>query len=222
MTLLFDQYLAMASGKAELGFAWDEWHIHEDYADSETGFEERLELLSDAANLALTIALGDWIVAGLRSYDDPDRTIANYVQSAWAAFSKRYSPTYFETDDDDWRGPWRGMLNMTLIVVNDAVFCRDEDPDVADRANQLLFYCQKLYPDMSAFDDWLRDVLQRLASDYPYRDGDAPMIDLPATPVVPREVFGPGLARSADASALVDMFLERIALSNPFLSGPEK
>jgi len=76
MTLLFDQYLALASGKAEMGFAWDEWRIQEDYADSETGFEERLELLSDAANLALTIALGEWIATGLRSYDDPDRTVA--------------------------------------------------------------------------------------------------------------------------------------------------
>ena len=221
MTLFFDQSLALASGKADLGFAWDERRTHEDYADSETGFEERLELLSDAANLALTIALGEWIVAGLRSYDDPDRTIAHYVQSAWAAFSARYSPIYFETDDDDWRGPWRGMLNMTLIVVNDAVFCRDEDPDVADRANQLLFYCQKLYPDLPAFDDWLKESLDRLHSDFSYRDGDAPMIDLPAIPLIPREVFGPGIARPVDASALIDLYLDRIAPSNPFLSGTE-
>ena len=221
MTLLFDQYLAMASGKAELGFAWDEWRIHEDYADSETGFEDRLELLSDAANLALTIALGEWIVAGLKSYDDPDRTIAHYVQSAWAAFSDRFRPTYFETDDEDWRGPWRGLLNMTLIVVNDAVFCRDEDPDVADRANQLLFYCQKLFSDLPAFDGWLKECLDRLEAGFPYGDGDPPMIDLPASPVIPREAFGPGTVRPADPRAMVDAFLDRIALSNPFLSGED-
>lgn len=221
MTLLFDQYLAMASEKAQLGFAWDEWRIHEDYAESETGFEERLELLTDAANLALTIALGEWIVAGLKSYDDPDGTIAHYVQSAWAAFSVRFRPTYFETDDEDWRGPWRGMLNMTLIVVNDAIFCRDEDPDVADRANQLLFYCQKLFPKHRDFDDWLTECLDRLETDFPYRDGDPPMIGLPARPIIPREVFGPRTLRPADPSAMVDAYLDRVALSNPFLSGAD-
>lgn len=222
MTLLFDQYLALASGKAEMGFAWDEWRIHEDYADSETGFEERLELLSDAANLALTIALGEWIATGLRSYDDPDRTVAHYVQSAWAAFSVRFHPTYFETDDEEWRGPWRGILNMTLIVVNDAVFCRDEDPDVADRANQLLFYCQKLFPGLPVFDDWLKECLDRLESAFPYREGDSPMIDLPAHPVIPREAFGPGIVRPADPAAMIDAYLDRIAPSNPFLSGTER
>jgi hypothetical protein len=217
MNRLFDHYLLSAQGRADLGFAWDEWHIHEDYADAVTEFEERLELLSDAACLALTIALAEWIATGLRSYDE-DRTIADFVQSAWAAFSHRYSPTYFETDDDDWRGPWRGMLNMTLIVVNDAVFCRDEDPDVADRANQLLFYCQKLYSGLPDFTVWLRESLTRLEARYPYRDGDEPMIDLPATPVVPRETFGPGTPIAVDPSRLVDVYLERIARDNPFLS----
>ncbi len=220
MKPLFDQYLALAPGAAELGYAWDEWRIHDDYADGETGFEEQLELLSDAASLALTIALGEWIAAGLAAFDDQDRTVAHYVRSAWAAFSQSYRPVYFETDDDDWRGPQRGMLNMALIVVNDAVFCRDEDPDVADRANQLLFYCQKLYPRLPAFGEWLADSLALLMSFYPYRDGDDPMIDLPATPPVPREVFGPGLSSPDRAAPLIEAYLDRIAPTNPFLSKP--
>lgn len=218
MSRSFDQYLAEATNQAASDFAWDEWRIHEDYAESSTGFEERLELLSDAANLALTIALGEWIVTGLRPYDDADRTVSQYVQSAWAAFSRRFRPVYFETDDDDWRGPWRGMLNMTLIIVNDAVFCRDEDADVADRANNLLFYCRKLYPNLSAFDTWLQESLVRLEQLYPYRDGDGPMIDLPATPTVPREIFGPGTFPSADAEGLIDAYLDRIAPFNSFLA----
>ncbi len=220
MKLLFDQYLVQAGKLAKLDFAWDEWKIHDDYANAKTGFEQRLEEISDGGNIALGIALAEWIVAALREYDR-EKLVLHYIQSAWAAFSLKHSPTYFETDDDDWRGPFRGMLNMTLIILNDAIYCRDEDPDVADRTNQILFYALKLFSNSADFIDWLEVCVVRLESNNPLKEPRTEIFGLPFNPPIPRETFGAEYASINNPQNLIEAYLDKVSLGNPFLEDKE-
>jgi hypothetical protein len=214
--MTFDQHLFHAAGTARLDFAWDEWRIHEDYAASTTGYEARLGKLSDAANLALGIALAEWITVGLERFDE-DRIVGQYVQSAWAAFLESASPTYFETDDDDWRGPCRGLLNMTLIILNDAIFCRDESPDVWDRCNQLLYYAQLLFAHSDLFVSWLDVSLARIEAIDAGSKYSGGLTDLPIRPVIPRDIFDQNTVTQTDATTLIERYLNQVARDNPFI-----
>jgi hypothetical protein len=159
----FSTLLAQIGPQAETGYQWDTWTIHEDRDSAVTGYRDRLYALSEAQALVACLAMAESIVAGIGQHD-PENWIRDYVQSAWAGFSDTTDPRYFETDDNDWRGPQREMLALALIVLNDALFCRDERSYIAFRADWLLFYAQKLYAHLPVFRDWVETLVARLES----------------------------------------------------------
>ena len=195
----FDMFLREIGPLADQGFQWDTWTVHSDHDAAETGYSDRLYDLSEAAALVVAIALAETIVAGIGTHD-PENWIRDYVQHAWAGFSPTTDPRYFETDDNDWRGPQREMLAMTLIVLNDALFCRDERPKIAYRADWLLFYAQKLYLAVPAFQAWFEALLTRLEH-FGIGPGDSPedYTDLPVRPCFSRRVLD--LGRPYDQAA---------------------
>lgn len=185
----FDDLLREIGPLANQGFAWDQWTIHPDHDLANTGYADRLSELNEAQALVVCLALAELIVAGI-GHHDPEHWVRDYVQAGWAGFSASQSPRYFETDDNDWKGPQREMLAMALIVLNDALFCRDERSKIAYRADWLLFYTQKLYGSLPRFDDWLVRLLVRLEK-RGKGPGDSPedFTDLPLEPCFSRQVL---------------------------------
>lgn len=200
----FDAFLGQIGPQASQAFQWDTWTIHADRDAADTGYRDRLFALSEASALVVCLALGDCIVAGIGRYDS-ENWIRDYVQSAWAGFSDTTEPRYFETDDNDWRGPQREMLALTLIVINDALFCRDENAGIGYRADWLLFYAQKLYAHLPPFQSWLEALVVRLEGIGKHPD-DTPLElnDLPLRPCFSRRVleFGQGFDDAAQPAAL--------------------
>ncbi len=178
--MTFDSFLAQIGPQADQGYKWDTWKIHEEKDAADTGYRDRLYALGEAQAFVVCLATAECIVAGIGA-NDPENWIRDYVQSAWAGFSDTTDPRYFETDDADWRGPQREMLALTLIVVNDALFCRDERSHIAYRADWLLFYGRKLYGHVTAFTDWVEALVTRLEAlgkgpdDTPVESNDLPL-----------------------------------------------
>ena len=176
----FSALLVQIGPQAKQDYSWDTWTIHQDRDAADTGYRDRLYALSEAQAFVVCLAMAESIVAGIGKHD-PENWIRDYVQSAWAGFSDTTDPRYFETDDNDWRGPQREMLALTLIVVNDALFCRDERPAIAYRSDWLLFYAQKLYRHLPVFDSWVEDLVTRLEGlgkgpdDTPVESNDLPL-----------------------------------------------
>lgn len=151
----------VAISEARHDYSWDDWEVHGDYAEANTGYLKRIDALPDAHSLALAVAVSHWLVETL-SKSDPERVIAKYIDSCWAVFCDHYEPTYFETDDDEWRGPKRALLAMVLINLNDAIFCRDEDGEMSNRTDWILFLAQKPFANSPTFQSWFERSLQKL------------------------------------------------------------
>lgn len=200
----FDTLLSRIGPLAGQDYQWDTWTIHQDRDAADTGYRDRLYGLGEAQAFVVCLAMGETIVAGIGQYD-PESWIRDYVLSAWAGFSDTTDPRYFETDDNDWRGPQREMLALTLIVVNDALFCRDEREAIAYRADWLLFYAQKLYAHLPAFRDWCEALVSRLEA-LGKGPGDTPVEsnDLPLRPCFSRWFLGLDTAydEAAETAAL--------------------
>lgn len=217
----FDACLAQAHSITTLDFPWDEWKIIDAYEVYSTGYEDRLDSLSDAANLALAIALAEWVVSGLREYDHTHEA-RDAVQACWATFSDTNFPIYTESDDDEWMGPHRQMLAMTFTMLNDAIFCLHESTVVGMRTDWVLMYCQMLFGKQPFFVEWVDRAISALG---PIRPDFPP--DYDAGVMNPRLVFAPPISRrffdldrpyvrdreTAAANAYVQMHL----LDNPFV-----
>jgi hypothetical protein len=221
LEMTYDHMLNDGVKEARFDYPWDDWAIHDEYASAETGWYDHIVELADAPSLALAIALAEWIWRPLQRRD-PSRTVGNYIESSWAVFSDRFSPSYFETRDIDWRGPDRALLAMTLINLNDAIFCRDEDPVLASRTDWILFYAQKIFSKSPRFDAWLQMAMAELAAVdvqiSPRLRGSDPAVTR-VRPSFSREFFSaPGQPSFDQMEAETTAWLAQRVHNNPFLN----
>jgi hypothetical protein len=204
--MTFDQVLLQAPKLAHLDFEWDEWKIPDVYQDYSTGYEETLDSLSDAANLALAIALGEWLVAAMRVFD-PEHEAEDAIVACWAVFSETHFPIYTESDDDEWAGPQRQMLAMTFTMLNDAIFCLHESNVVGMRTDWLLMYCQMVFRGEAVFSRWLDQAIEVLRQVMP-----TVTPDYERGAMNPRLVYTPPISRRfMDLDRMYDPALERAA-----------
>lgn len=207
-------------------FPWDEWNCRRYYGSVEETMLARLERLTNKANTSLAIATGEWICERFSTVE-PDPTPRAYLEAAWAGAIHPAYCKYTETYDDDWRGPVRAPLALTITLVNDALFGLTYDPRVAVRVCWLYNLTRHVLPDLRAFEAWFEACIQRMEQ---FHDrsvdsqgeedlfADAPSRGSP----VPREAFDPALVYSPVAApAFLDAFLRGLRPElNPFLRSP--
>lgn len=203
-------------------YPWDEWRVNSYFIELDEDQHERLEELSDAANLALTIGCGEWVCERL-SLLDHDATTRNYLEAAWAAVVHPAYCPYIETIDDEWRGPVRGPLNMTISIVNDGIHCRDTDSEEATRACWMYNLTRHVLQRKDEFEHWFQGCVTRLEQYHPFIESEdiweeGPPFGLP----VPRQAVD--LTRPympAEIPALLDLYLSGLLpVRNPFLRQP--
>lgn len=210
-------------------YPWDEWKCHDYYRFTDDAMFKRLDRLTNKANVSFCVAIGEWIRERF-SPMDPDPTLGEFLEAAWAGAIQPEYCEYSETDDDEWRGPIRGPMALTLTVVNDVLFGLVSDPDAAERVCWLYNLASHVLPDTRAFTEWFEACALRLerfhskAVDTSDEEEDL-FADLPwqGSPV-PREAFDPAFAYSpAAAPALLDAFLRSLKPeASPFLREPEE
>jgi hypothetical protein len=206
----------------DVKFAWDEWQIKSYYWNVPQVLFDRLNMLSDDANMALTLAISEW-VAHRFSQLDQDPFVLQFVEAAWAGTVHPAYCIYTETLDDEWRGPVRGPLAVAITIINDGLFCRDYDPEVATRACWMHQLAKHVLPDITAFNLWFESSVVRLEHFY-----SRPVVsektsffnlDLTSNQPVPRKLFELDIEYSPEhAFSLIDEFLKSLDVyTNPCL-----
>jgi len=204
-----------------LTYEWDEWDVHEYFDFPAEELESRLSLVSRRGSIALTLAVGEWICHRY-SQVSSDPAPMQYLEAGWAEQLQPDTTSYFETDDDEWRGVIRGPLSIVMTIANDALFCLDEDDETAVRAAWMTNLARHVLPKSDTFDRWLDTVVERLTLYHPREEsapdslaGDVYGLGRP----VARELFDTtALFDRSMEPGLIDRLLKSVDPLNPFLA----
>jgi len=211
----------------ELLYPWDEWHVRDYYMFTDPDDFKRLDALTNKANTALTIAAGEWICVRFAPLD-ADPIPLQFLEAAWAGIIHPAYCEYTETVDDQWRGPVRAPLAVTIAIANDALFCLRDDPHVATRACWMRNLARHILSAPDRFDAWFDVCTERLARYHAKNNDPGALVssvfdDFPAQGVpVPREALDPAYPYDpVEAPQLLDRFLRSLDVSaNRFLRSP--
>ena len=203
-------------------FDWDEWNVKEYYLAVEDPLFDRIDRLTTRAGIGLAIACGEWVCHRFSALSsDPDPLL--FLEAAWAGNIHIAYCRYTENADNEWRGVIRGPLNMTMTIVNDGLFCLEEEPSGGLRAAWMHKLARHVLPQLDAFDEWFEAIVTRLEQhylkvDHPDQSGlfdDSPDLG----PRVPREAYDPDHPFDPTQTApALDAFLSRLTPDrNPYL-----
>lgn len=207
----------------DVSHEWDEWNVKDYFMFQEADQFARLEKLTPKANLSLLIACGEWICFRFLPLDS-DRRPLQYLEAAWAAIVDPVYCIYTSIDEDEWRGPVRGPLALTITIVNDAIFHQDDAP-AAQSACWMYNLAESVLPSVDAFDAWFNAAVSCLGSfhnteiDTEPEDEDIfAVTDWQGSPI-PRQAIDPDFSyESSQAPTLVDAYLRQLLPDqNPYL-----
>jgi hypothetical protein len=201
-------------------YEWDEWRVRDYFDFDEPDLEDQLDEVSGRGSLALTLAVGEWICERF-SRLSADAAPLQFLEAGWAEQMQPGLTDYYETNDDDWRGPVRGPLSMVITIANDALFCLDEDDAMPGRAAWMTNLARHVLPVREGFETWLAAVVQRLLEHHPAAnaaDESLPGDEFELGRPVARQLFDTTRPWfRADEAPLVKDFIQRVDPSNPFL-----
>ncbi|MCX7888214.1 MAG: hypothetical protein N2422_00605 [Rhodobacteraceae bacterium] len=209
---------------APVDYEWNDWDAlaYFDYAD--TDLFARLERLTGKANIALALAVCEWILrrfAGIEPLEDA----SEYVEAGWAALLDPEYSGWIELDYEDNPGPVLRPQVIVMGIVNDAFYENDDDPEMAWRPCYAVNLARYVLPDGTAFEDWLESGISRLERFHTWEiegHGD----DLFAEEIyqgrpVAREIFDATFPyRPEEAEMLLHRLIGQIDPGNEFLNLP--
>jgi hypothetical protein len=199
-----------------VAYTWDDWKVEEAYEPLDDDLLARLAQMSYRANEAFTIACAEWIVDRFRLLSDDPAPI-NYIEAAWAAIVDWRYAKYFEPVDEEWQGPVRRALEVTMALTVE-VIGRTENCDLPEISSASIANLAKhVMTRPEPFEEWQEWAVERLTLFYP-RDEEEPL-----GPVVPREALDPDIAFSpSDTPEYINRFLKSLDFrKNEFLEPPE-
>lgn len=164
MTL--EEYVAgITTVRSAPTYPWSDWEIRDYFrSDMEDGF---LCDMSDAAAMALTLATATWIDNRFAALDS-DPMLAQVIAAGWAYMLEPAACFYFEPDEAEWNGPVRGAKATAVILIMDALFCRDAEPNVRVRANWMCNLARYvLEQDVETFDAWFNWASNHVTTVHP-------------------------------------------------------
>lgn len=220
------RYIAEANiADSPTAYPWDEWNVENAYQPADPDLTDRMAYLSHRANVAMCIAMAEWVVWRFEKLSD-DPIPLKYLEAAWAGNVHTAYVRYVETTDDDWRGVVRGPLNIALSIVIDLMWgFKDTTPgeNVAWMSNLV----ELVLSDSQAFKEWRKACMHRLEQYFPRPEEDIDDLfeDEPDLgPWVPRELFDPGIPFDPRMTRLlIKQFIKSLDYkANEFFHTPEE
>ena len=209
-----------------LQYEWDEWRVQDFYRPADDDLVKRLSVLSSRANVAFTIAMGEWGVFRFEKVSD-DPMPLQYLEATWAGNIHAGYCHYIETDDDEWRGIVRGPLNIIMAIVIDILWGYKEHCTPGENPAWMSKLVEHILPDTTHFLDWREQVIVRLENHFLAPEDDPDDLfedkDYSGTPV-PRELFNIDLPFDpSQTDTFLDNFLRSLDWkSNLFLRTPDE
>jgi hypothetical protein len=208
-----------------LDYVWNDWEQQSYFNYAVTAELERLKGITGRGNIALMLAVCEWIEARFRPHGlDPE--VSDYIDAGWAALIDRSYSTWVHLDFEAWQGALRGPQLIAIGIINEAYFESDDNPEMAWRACYALNLARHVLPAPSPFEPWLGAVISRLETFHSWAIEGRGEEDIFASEVyqgrlVSRDLFDP--AKPYDpriASRQLSELLARIDRTNPFLRLP--
>lgn len=218
MVLLARNYLT-SSGVAsrDIKYTWDDWDVDSSYEPLDDDHVSNLEKMSHRANIAFTVASGEWIIFRY-SVLSTDPVPSEYAEAAWAAIIDWRYAEYFEPPDEDWMGPIRGPLSLAIIMIVDAINRADQDDLPCIASASISNLAKHVIGNNAPYLDWEQKVVRRLQKLFAFDEDD------PMGAVVPREALDPDFDFRIDMTAdLIRAFLSKLDhTKNRFLVAPKE
>ena len=206
-----------------LDYEWNEPDTQSYFLYAEEDELDRLKLLTGRANIALALAVGEWIEARFRLYGlDPE--FSDYLDAGWAGLLDTSYCEWIYLDYPHWRGPVRSPQLLVMGIVNEAFHESEDNPEMAWRACYALNLARYLLPEAGPFEDWLEASLVRLEKWHSWDSEGTEPDDIFAEEYwqgnpVARELFDPDRPYQADqAEGLLEAFVLTVNRENPFLN----
>lgn len=218
MTLVVPSYIQRAGISSNIiRFRWDDWDCRLADIPLDDALLARLREISQRANVAVTIASGEWIFHRFDLLSD-DPTPWRCAEAAWAQILDWRYAVDWEPEEEEWFGPVRGPLMMAMVWVVDAVEELEHDGDPAVSAACISKLATHVLPDDLPFRQWRELILARLETLYPL-DPEERLGE-----VVPREALDPDFAFSLEMTKpLINRFLSGLSPEkNPLLNSSEE
>jgi hypothetical protein len=208
-----------------LEFVWNDWEQQSYFNYAVTEELDRLKGLTGRANIALALAVCEWVEARFRPHGlDPE--LSHYIDAGWAALVDKSYSSWVHLEFQNWQGPLRGPQLIAIGIINEAFYEADDNPEMAWRACYALNLARHVLPPESQFEPWLAGSLGRLEMFHSWAVEGRGEEDIFATEIyqgrlVGRDLFD--LAKPYDpltASRQLTDLLARVDRSNPFLNLP--
>lgn len=201
----------------KIRYTWDDWNIEDAEKPIDEDFHVRLQAVSLRANMAFTIAVGEWIVGRLESlFDDP---LPNEcLEGAWAQVVHFRYAVPWDPFDQEWTGPALGPIKRAMMWVRSVVQYAEEKGNTARCCSRISKLAEHIMPDPAPYKNWRDRVMDRLEKLYPLdpedRIGD----------VIPHEAMDPDFDFDpASTEALIKTFLGALDYDdNSFLCTPDE
>jgi hypothetical protein len=201
-------------------YQWDDWDCRKLFLNDPP--DHYLYGISDAAALALLLGTAEWIKVRFSELYN-DRTVRAAIDCGWAYMVEIDAGNYFKLEDQDWNGPIEVPLLFTATIIADALFFRNDNPEVRTRTFWMASLARYvLEADAAAFDDWFSQTAARLAALHPRSEmPKLGLFDVPERfePIVGRSALDPASAYDpAQARQELLHYLFQGARDNPFIT----
>lgn len=217
MTLPVPAYVQIdALRSPSIRYRWDDWDVEAVDLPVDEAVHERLNSMSQRAVAAFAIGACEWVVYRFSKLVS-DARLRQYLEAAWAQLIDFRYATHFDIDVDQWQGPVRGPLGVSIRRVKFAIRKAEVEGDGAWTAARLTKLVEHVLPDTVAYIKWRDCVIDRFVRLYPF-DANESLGD-----PVPWQFADPAYdARIEDAERLLNDFLLGLNPNeNPFLNSPD-
>lgn len=211
-------YIARANIRdPSVRYLWDDWNVEECVGPVDDEICDRLSGLSLRAAFAVLVGAAEWIVYRFEVLCD-DALPFDAIDAAWAQVIDRlYAWPRNPFGRDEWSGPVRGPIQLTVGLMQDYANLLGELAEIAFGAAKVLKLADHVVPDKKAFSGWHDTVIERLEKLFP-RINDDPLGD-----PVPREALNPDYNFDpAQTEFLLNRYLAQLDFEgNAFLLPPD-
>lgn len=192
-------------------YEWDDWDPYEVVGEINGELVEKLAALSFRAVVTFAIGCCEWVVWRFKEKTD-DQAPYQYIEACWIYILTDIYKAPPVLKDRDWKGSVRGAINLSLMIVLNAIYniedeCPEAEAAYVDAAALYILGNDPLYI------EWRNKVLTRLNDFYPRQDNN------PMGNPIPREILDVNTKFNyEESSILVNNFLSSLDISsNPFI-----
>jgi hypothetical protein len=190
---------------------WDEWDPYEPLGFPDEQVKKKLEQVSNRGITAFAIGCAEWVIYRFHNISS-DKTPYDFLEASWVFVMGNDDALPPESDEEEWQGPIRGAIDLSLMTILNTVYFSEEGPPVqnAGLAAQIALH---VLVEHLAFLNWQNIALERLMKYCPRDENN------PVGFQVPREIFNSSVDLNPEISTLyIKEFLAEVDYkSNLFL-----